>query len=85
MGGKKKDCVIDDCLSHKLVAVSCLSRIISLHYHLLFRCFFFPALQRESGIKMGTEGDKGKKGKGGDYLKKTSRTEKIRAALSSDL
>lgn len=68
------------------MAVSFLSCIISLHYHFLFRCFFFfPALQRESGIKTGTEGDKEKKGKGGDYLKKTSRTEKIRAALSSDL
>lgn len=62
---------------------SFLHHFIALSFFVL--PFFFTALQRESGIKTGTEGDKEKKGKGGDYLKKTSRTEKIRAALSSDL
>lgn len=61
----KKDCVTDDCLSHKLVAVSFLSRIISLHYHFLCFAFFPPALQRESGIRWGQKEIKGKKEKEG--------------------
>lgn len=65
MGGKK-DCVIDDCLSHKLVAVSFLSRIISLHYHFLCFAVFFPPPCREKVVlRWGQKEIKGKKEKEG--------------------
>lgn len=62
----KKDCVIDDCLFHKLVAVSFLSRIISLHYHFLCFAVFFSLPCREKVVlRWGQKEIKGKKEKEG--------------------